>query len=63
MRFASAKVHVRVLKYMHILNTLSRIIIFMVECVTVRSQSERMLRKANEIVVEWLESSEHEAHP
>ena len=49
MQFASAKVHVCVRKYMHVVNTLSRIILYMVACATVRSQ------KTNEVIVEWLE--------
>ena len=54
MQLASIKVHVR-RKYTHV-NTLSRIITYMAACVTVRSRSARTPRKANEIVVEWLES-------
>ena len=53
MQFTSAKVHVRVRKYTHVVNPLSHII-YMAACVTVQSQSARMQRKANEIVVEWL---------
>ena len=49
MQFASAKVHVCVRKYMQVVNTLSRIILYMVACATVRS------RKTNEVIVEWLE--------
>ena len=56
MQLASIKVHVR-RKYTHV-NTLSRIITYMAACVTVRSRSARMPRKANEIVVEWLESKD-----
>ena len=58
MQFASAKVHVRVRKYTHVVNTLFRIITYMAACITVRSRSARMPRKANEIVVEWLESKD-----
>ena len=53
MQFATAKVHVRVRKYMHVVNT-----IYMAACVVVRSLSTRMSRKGNEIVVEWLESKD-----
>ena len=56
MQFASTKVHVRVRKYKPVVNTLSRIIIYMAAFVMVQSESARMPRKANEIVVEWLES-------
>ena len=58
MQFASAKVHVHVRKCMHVVNTLSRIIIYMAAFVIVQSQSARMPRKANEIVVEWLKSKD-----
>ena len=58
MQFASAKVHVRVRKYTHVVNTLFRIITYMTACATVRSRSARMLRKANEIVVVWLQSKD-----
>ena len=58
MQFASTKVHVRVRKYKPVVNTLSCIIIYMATFVTVQSQSVRMPRKADEIVVEWLESKD-----
>ena len=57
-QFASAKVHVRVRKYTYVVNTLFCINTYMAACVTVRSWSARIPRKANEIVVEWLESKD-----
>ena len=53
MQFATAKVHVRVRKYMYVVNT-----IYMAACVVVQSLSTRMSRKGNENVVEWLESKD-----
>ena len=58
MQFTSAKVHVCVRKYMQVVITLPCIIIYMAACATVQSRSTRMLRKVNEIAVEWLESKD-----
>ena len=52
MQFASAKVHMRVRKYMHVVNTLFRIITYMAACITVQSRSTRIPRKANKIGVQ-----------
>ena len=55
MQVTSAKVHMYVRKYTHIVNTLT---LYMAACVTIRSRSARRLRKVSEIVVEWLESKD-----